>query len=170
MVSPFLYSSPRLSIPTNQQTRHSPNQLLFPIMHANTLIALALGATAVSAASLPDLQVRQSGACDPSCNFPNSMYCSGNGGALLQRDQIIALAENADRSGPPREQNANNLASGKCAGAGYDFPLWIANIPGENGSVGDLYYALAPNNTFYFCSTSSGTLPSGWAAQCEERA
>lgn len=160
-------------------------------MHASSIVALALGVAAVSATALPDFQTRD-GACDPECNFPESMTCSQNGGATLQKADIVAVARNADRSGKPYEASASNIGSEFCSMRAYrDIPFWVVSsslegcvsfpqnlhadfdiykttIPGPNLPVGTLYYALASNGTFYFCGTTSGIDPaSGWEARCE---
>ncbi|KAL1792788.1 hypothetical protein ACET3X_009295 [Alternaria dauci] len=136
-------------------------------MHASSIVALALGVAAVSGTAIPDLQTRD-GACDPECNFPNSMTCFDNGGATLQKADIVAAARNADRSGKPYEASASNIASEFCSMRAYrDIPFWTTTIPGPNSLVGSMYYALASNGTFYFCGTTSGIDPSGWPGRCD---
>ncbi|RAR01850.1 hypothetical protein DDE82_006188 [Stemphylium lycopersici] len=99
-------------------------------MHASSIIALALGAAAVSATALPDLEVRD-GTCDPACNFPKSMYCTENGGAEINRDEMIALARNADRSGKPIEESSSNISSEFCHMTRFrNMPFWSALVPG----------------------------------------
>lgn len=128
---------------TNQTAKLNTTRInhTFRIMHANIVVALALGATAVSATALPALQVRDNGACDPTCNFPESMYCPGNGGALIQKADIVAAARNGDRSGEPYDTSAANVASGKCAVRAYSgIPLW-------NVSVFFFFFSYSPSSS-----------------------
>lgn len=114
--------------PTAARIKHRPNQLLNFTMHASSIVALALGAVAVSATALPNLQVRD-GACDPECNFPKSMTCSDNGGATLQKADIVAAARNGDRSGKPYEASASNIASEFCSMTAYrGIPFWTVSF------------------------------------------
>ena len=94
-------------------------------MHATSLLTLVLGATAVSAAALNAKR-----ACDPYCNFPaNGLDCPQNGGVQLSRDEVISAARGADRSGPPRENSASNLATSHCSSEAYNgVPLWTVSI------------------------------------------
>lgn len=107
-------------------------------MHASSFIALALGATAVSAAavavdatpvsSAPVLSSeRRQNACDPYCQFPKSLDCPGSGGVHIEQKDLIAAVVAGDRSQPPRETSAANLATRHC-GELKTFPLWIVRF------------------------------------------
>ncbi|EMD59346.1 hypothetical protein GGP41_009212 [Bipolaris sorokiniana] len=135
-------------------------------MHASSFIALALGATAVPAAAFPKVEARQK-ACNPFCNFlnlPNILDCPANGGHRLTKAVIANALLTADRSGPPRETSAPNLATSYCNGSNFrGIPLWTTGLP--NG-VGGAYYAMAPNGTFWLCSTASTAYGSPVRTSC----
>ncbi|EUC45337.1 hypothetical protein COCMIDRAFT_26459 [Bipolaris oryzae ATCC 44560] len=136
-------------------------------MYASSFIALALGATAVSAAAFPNVQARQA-VCDlcDFANLPSSLDCPANGGVHITDKELAAAIKAADRSQPPRETSASNLATSHCSGAEFrGIPLWTSDLPKGAGGV---YYAMASNGTFYFCGTTSGRAPSGWPASCTE--
>ncbi|XP_014554246.1 hypothetical protein COCVIDRAFT_105523 [Bipolaris victoriae FI3] len=125
-------------------------------MHASSFIALALGATAVSAAAQKS--------CDPACQFPKSLDCPVRGGVHIDQKDLIDAVKAGDRSQPPRETSAANLATKYCSGL-KTYPLWVTGLPNNAGSV---YYAVSPSGTFYYCGTTSGRHPSGWPDQCKE--
>ncbi|KAH8712060.1 hypothetical protein GQ44DRAFT_742608 [Phaeosphaeriaceae sp. PMI808] len=129
-------------------------------MHASAIVALALGATAVSAAALSARDT-----CDPFCQFPASIDCPVRGGVHVTKAELTEAVRNARREGAPRETDANNLATRHCSDNKFrGIPLWVTDIPPSAGAV---FYALAPNGTFYFCSTTSGT-SNGWPSTCRE--
>ncbi|KAF7448717.1 hypothetical protein Ptr902_03805 [Pyrenophora tritici-repentis] len=134
-------------------------------MHASSIIALALGATAVSAASV------QGRASYTYANFPTSIDCPVENGKGVTQDTLKDAVTNHKR-GPPRETSAANLATRHCAKQEFSgIPLWVMDIPDikkPGFGLGSMSYALAPNGTFYFCGTSSGSTPSGWPNQCTE--
>ncbi|RMZ68298.1 hypothetical protein GMOD_00004520 [Pyrenophora seminiperda CCB06] len=138
-------------------------------MHASSIIALALGATAVSAAAFPNVEARQD-KCDPYCQFPASVDCPVRGGVHVTKQQLASSAQKGDRSGSPYEQSASNLATTHCSGTQFKgIPLWTTDIhASDNQGAGSMFYAAAPNGTFYFCGTTSGRTQSGWPDSCKE--
>ncbi|EUC38569.1 hypothetical protein COCCADRAFT_32491 [Bipolaris zeicola 26-R-13] len=130
-------------------------------MHASSFIALALGATAVSAAAFPNVEARQQ-SCEPYCNFPNLpkiLDCPRNGGQRLTKDVVAKALLAADRSEPPRETSANNLATSHCNGSRFSgIPLWTI--------TGGAYYAMARNGTFWLCGTISTAVGSPVRTSC----
>lgn len=87
-------------------------------MRASSFIALAIGATAVSASG--------SASCDPYCQFPASLDCPGGGGVHIDKKDLIAAVVAGDRSQPPQETSASNLATRHCAAVNY--PLWTVSF------------------------------------------
>ncbi|KAH4840999.1 hypothetical protein HBH75_231330 [Parastagonospora nodorum] len=136
-------------------------------MHANSIIALALGATAVSAAAVPGLEVRQAG--DLYRQFPESLDCPVKNSVHVLKKDLVEAVKNGKRDGPPYEASAANLATRHCGNSNFKgIPLWTTEIPDGTESAGALFYAAASNGTFYFCGTTSGRVPSGWPSSCTE--
>jgi hypothetical protein len=97
-------------------------------MHASSIVALAFGATAASAAAVPDLEVRAIQACDPYCQFPESIDCPVRDGVHVLKKDLVEAARNGNREGEPREKDANNLATKHCSDPKFrGIPLWIVS-------------------------------------------
>jgi len=174
-------------------------------MHTSSIIALALafGATAVSAAAFPNPQAAQPQTCTGQfCQFPKTIDCPVENGTGIPKEALEQAVKDASRDGQPYELQALNLGLRNCRTQNFlDIPLWTvsfflqqkrwaacplffsftvtsyidfntlqASIPRSTPqrSLGTLFYALAPNGTFYFCSTSSGSTPSGYPDSCSE--
>ncbi|CAE7214361.1 hypothetical protein CFE70_009769 [Pyrenophora teres f. teres 0-1] len=141
-------------------------------MHASSIIALALGASAVSAAAFPNVQVRDNSASYTFTNFPVYIDCPVPNGNKVTQQRLKDAVGNAKREGEPREKSAFNLATRHCGFPNFSgIPLWMTGIPDIKKPgmfLGSLSYALAPNGTFYFCGTTSGSTESGWPNQCTE--
>lgn len=94
-------------------------------MHANFIIALALGATAVSAAALPGLEVRQT---DSYLQFPESLDCPVRNGVHVLKKDLVEAAKNGKRDGPPYEQSGANLATRHCGNQNFKgIPIWTVS-------------------------------------------
>jgi len=94
-------------------------------MHANSIIALVIGATAVSAAAVPGLEVRQA---DSYLQFPQSIDCPVGDGVHVLKEDLVEAAKNANRDGQPYEQSAANLATPHCGTSEFsDIPLWTVS-------------------------------------------
>jgi hypothetical protein len=120
-----LHSQLLHSIPATTISKPDPDQLPNFAMHANSIIALAIGATAVSAAAVPGLEVRQA---NTFLQFPASLDCpEGNGLHVLKKD-LVEAAKTANRDGEPYEQSASNLANKHCGTPKFNnIPLWIVS-------------------------------------------
>lgn len=88
-------------------------------MHALSVIALAIGATAVSAQQ----------ACEGFCQFPeNGLFCPRSG-LNFTKEQIIDVAKTVGESKAPYETDANELATAGCQGALYSkIPLYVVSL------------------------------------------
>ena len=94
-------------------------------MHASSIIALALGATAVSATVLP----RQADACNGQfCQFPKTIDCPVANGKGVTRAILEETVKNSKRVGAPYELSASNLATKHCMSPDFrDIPLWAVS-------------------------------------------
>ena len=94
-------------------------------MHASSIIALALGATAVSAAAFP----RQVSGCDGLfCQFPATIDCPVPNGKGVTSDMLKKQVKSASRVGAPQETSASNLATKYCSSPKFrDIPLWTVS-------------------------------------------
>lgn len=91
-------------------------------MHATSFIALALGATAVSAASV------QGRATYKYKQFPAAFDCPVENGKGLLRETIIDAVTNANRQGTPQEPSANWLSTKYCSNPSFEgIPLWTVS-------------------------------------------
>jgi hypothetical protein len=105
-------------------------------MHASSIVALALGATAAVAAIVPELDVRAAQACDPYCQFPESIQCPVRNGVHVTKKTLIDAARHGNRVGPPRETDANNLATTHCSDRKFrGIPLWVVSFSLGNFSL-----------------------------------
>jgi hypothetical protein len=98
-------------------------------MHASSIVALALGATVASAATFPNLKVREAQVCDPYCQFPESIDCPVRNGVHVLKKNLVDAVRNGNRAGDPREKDANNLATTHCSDQKFrGIPLWIVSL------------------------------------------
>jgi hypothetical protein len=99
-------------------------------MHASSIFALALGATAAAAVAVPNLEVRAAQACDPYCQFPESIDCPVRNGVHVTKQALVDAARNGKRDGAPLETDANNLATTHCSDRKFrGIPLWVVSFP-----------------------------------------
>ncbi|EUC39793.1 hypothetical protein COCMIDRAFT_110552 [Bipolaris oryzae ATCC 44560] len=136
-------------------------------MHISSFIAFALSINAVSAVALQNNAAAPASptSCDTCYQFPSMINCPVNGGINITQEALKQAAHDADRSGQPEDWSAADASSGHCATPRFhNIPYWATKLP---NSAGTLFYALAPNGTFYFCSTMSG-YRNGWPGSCTE--
>lgn len=101
-------------------------------MHGLSILALAIGATAAAVES-----------CAPYCQFPKSITCPANG-KTLTRDEIVAAAVNGNRSGPPYEESAANIATTHCSDTKFKgVPLYAVSFSRSYPSMRES--SLSPN-------------------------
>lgn len=96
-------------------------------MHASSIIAIAIGAIAVSAAALsaPDT-------CDPFCQFPASIDCPVRDGVHVTKAELTDAILNAKREGAPVETDAKNMATRHCGDLKFrGIPLWVVSFSFE---------------------------------------
>jgi hypothetical protein len=116
------------STPATAISKPDPDQLPYFAMHAKSIIALALGATAVSAAAVPGLEVRQAG--DLYRQFPESLDCPVKNGVHVLKKDLVEAVKNGKRDGPPYEASAANLATRHCGNSNFKgIPLWTVSYP-----------------------------------------
>jgi len=96
-------------------------------MHASSITALALafGATAVSAA-----EPARSRACNGQfCQFPKTIDCPVDNGKGISKEDMEKAVKDASRDGEPYERDVLSLQPRNCRTPDFaDIPLWTVSF------------------------------------------